>query len=230
MLVMDKKKKYAYVVISSLIACVLLYYVEQVIKTTYLTKTLVKLFLFTIIPFGYIKLYKKLPFKMAFHDKSCNKKDLTIGLLLGLVSFSVLIITYIIVKDMINLEGIIQDLQNKSITPVNFIFIAFYVTFVNSFLEEFFFRGFIFLNLYEMKFKKIAYIYSSLLFALYHIAIFKSWFNPWLMALALTGLITVGFIFNFIDTKSRNFINSWIVHILADLAIVLIGMRMFGFF
>lgn len=84
------------------------------------------------------------------------------------------------------------------------------------------------MNLYELKFKKTAYVYSSLLFALYHIAIFKSWFNIWLILLALTGLISVGFIFNFIDTKSNNFINSWIVHILADMAIMLIGMKMFG--
>lgn len=44
-------KKFKYVLITSLIACGLLYYVEQVIKVNYLAKTFVKLILFTIIPF-----------------------------------------------------------------------------------------------------------------------------------------------------------------------------------
>ncbi|TAH63854.1 MAG: CPBP family intramembrane metalloprotease, partial [Gottschalkiaceae bacterium] len=101
-------------------------------------------------------------------------------------------------------------------------------TFINSFLEEFFFRGFIFLNLYKLGFKKGAYIFSSILFSLYHIGIFKNWFNPLLIILAVSGLISVGFIFNYIDTKSKSFINSWIVHILADAAIMLIGLRMFN--
>ena len=106
--------------------------------------------------------------------------------------------------------------------------VGIYITLGNSFLEEFFFRGFIFLNLYNQGYKKIAYIYSSLLFGVYHIAIFKTWFSPLLTVLALLGLVIAGIVFNWIDTKSENFINSWIVHILADSAIIIIGMGMFG--
>lgn len=222
-------KKFKYVLITSLIACVLLYYVEQVIEVNYLAKTFIKIILFTIIPYIYVRLYKNSTFKSVFNLKKMDKEQLKLGIILGIMSFSIIMITYFILKNVIDLEGIAQDLQRKSkVTPANFIFVELYITFGNSFLEEFFFRGFIFLNLYELKFKKTAYVYSSLLFALYHIAIFKSWFNIWLILLALTGLIIVGFTFNFIDTKSKNFINSWIVHILADMAIMLIGMKMFG--
>lgn len=226
---MNMDKKFKYLLIASLIACVLLYYVEQVIEVNYLAKTFVKIMLFIIIPYIYIRLYKKSTFESVFNFKKLDKKQLKIGIVLGIMSFSIILIAYFILKNVIDLQGIAQDLQSKSkVTPVNFVFVAFYITFGNSFLEEFFFRGFIFLNLYELKFKKTAYVYSSLLFALYHIAIFKSWFNIWLILLSLTGLISVGFIFDFIDTKSKNFINSWIVHILADMAIMLIGMKMFG--
>lgn len=222
-------KKFKYVLITSFIACALLYYVEQVIKVNYLAKTFIKVILFTTIHYIYIKLYKKSTFKSIFNCKKIDKEQLKIGVILGIMSFLIILIIYFILRDVIDLQGIAHDLQNKSkVTPANFILVAFHITFGNSFLEEFFFRGFIFLNLYELKFKKTAYVYSSLLFALYHIAIFKSWFNIWLILLALTGLISVGFIFNFIDTKSNNFINSWIVHILADMAIMLIGMKMFG--
>ncbi len=222
-------KKFKYILITSLTACASLYYVEQVVEVNYLAKTFVKLMLFTIIPYIYMRLHKNVNFKLAFNYKKLEKKQLKMGIVLGIMSFSVILTTYFVLKNVIDLQGIAQDLQNKSkVTPVNFIFVALYITFGNSFLEEFFFRGFIFLNLYELKLKKTAYVYSSLLFALYHIAIFKSWFNIWLILLSLIGLIGVGFIFNFIDTKSENFINSWIVHILADMPIMLIGMKMFG--
>jgi hypothetical protein len=59
-------------------------------------------------------------------------------------------------------------------------------------------------------------------------AIFKNWFNPALIALALFGLIFIGFVFDWLNTKSENFINSWLVHIMADSAIIIIGLKMFN--
>lgn len=221
------KKTRTYIIISSLMICFVLYYIEQILQVDYITKTFIKVVLFTTVPLFYIKICKKTTFKKAFRYDTLERKDFKIGFILGIMSFLVIIITYFILKDRIDFQEILQDLESRSINATNFIWVALYITLGNSFLEEFFFRGFVFLNLYETKCKSTAYIYSSLLFALYHIAIFKSWFNMWLIALALVGLITIGFIFNFIDTKSKNFINSWIVHILADIGIVLIGVKLF---
>lgn len=221
-----KYKKRNFIIISSVIACMLLYFIEQVLVMSYLAKTLCKILFFTTLPYIYIRLMNK---SYVSNRIKTNKKDLYLGTGLGLFCFAVLIVAYFILKDVIDLSIIANELQTKSkVNSKNFILVAFYITFINSFLEEFFFRGFIFLNLYELGFRKISYIFSSVLFALYHIGIFKNWFNPWLIILAIFGLFSVGFIFNYIDTKSKNFINSWIVHILADAAIMLIGMRMFG--
>ncbi|WIV11835.1 CPBP family intramembrane glutamic endopeptidase [Proteiniborus sp. MB09-C3] len=219
----NKSKKY--IIISSIIACIILYFIEQVLVMSYLVKILCKIIFFTVLPYIYVRLIKRSPVS----DKiKINKKDLYLGAGLGVACFIVLISAYFFLKDAIDLNTIANELQSKSkVSSNNFLLVAFYITFVNSFLEEFFFRGFIFLNLYELGFKKLAYIFSSALFALYHIGIFKNWFNPWLIILAIFGLVSVGFIFDYIDTKSKNFINSWIVHILADAAIMLIGMRMF---
>lgn len=221
-----KYKNRSFIIISSIIACIILYFIEQVLVMSYLVKTLSKILFFTILPYSYIRLigqdYERNRIKP-------NKKDLYLGVGLGLFSFMVIIAAYAILKDAIDLKSIANELQTKSkVNPRNFLFVAFYITFINSFLEEFFFRGFIFLNLYKLGFKKGAYIFSSILFSLYHIGIFKNWFNPLLIILAVSGLISVGFIFNYIDTKSKSFINSWIVHILADAAIMLIGLRMFN--
>ncbi|WP_373897151.1 CPBP family intramembrane glutamic endopeptidase [Haloimpatiens sp. FM7315] len=221
-------KQYRYILISSIVGCILLYYIEQILKVDYLTKTIMKIVIFTLIPYIYIKIYKKSNLKLSLKSKEVKKNNIKIGVILGSICFVIILLTYFILKDAINLQGILEELQNKSkVTAVNFIFVAIYITFGNSFLEEFFFRGFIFLNFYEMKHKKLAYIFSSLLFSIYHIAIFKTWFDVKLIMLSLFGLISVGIVFDYIDTKSKNFLNSWIVHILADASIMLIGMRMF---
>lgn len=218
-----------FIIGSSFIACIILYYVEQEIGVNYAVKTLTKVLLFTLIPYVYIKFIKKSNLREALNFKKIEKVHFNLGFLFGIASFLIIIITYFIIGQYINFNSIAVELGSKSkITGTNFIYVGTYITFGNSFLEEFFFRGFIFLSLYELRYTKLAYVYSSVLFGIYHIAIFKTWFNLGLIALALLGLVVVAFIFNWMDTKSKNFINSWIVHILADSAIILIGFKMFN--
>lgn len=211
---------------SSLIFCTILYIIEQVLEVNYGIKTGAKWVLFIGMPLllnHFIKKEKK--------EKQVDKKGILLGLLFGIISFSVIVVAYIFLKEIIDFNSIVTEMKTKSkITPENFIFIAIYVTFGNSLVEEFFFRGYIFLNLYQEGKKKIAYIYSSGLFSVYHLAIFQSWFEWHVMVLALFGLFVIGFIFSWLNTKTNTFFNSWIVHILADTAIVLIGFKLFGLF
>ncbi len=221
--------KKTYIIVTSLVAFIILYLVEQVFVVDYITKTIAKLILFTGIPYIYLKFVEKSSVKDGLTLKKVQISTVKLGLILGTLSFVVIIAAYFMLMEYIDFNVIVQELQSKSkVTPSNFIFVGLYITFGNSFLEEFFFRGFIFLNLFNQGSKKLAYIYSSVLFGVYHIAIFKTWFNPLLIGLALLGLISVGIIFNWIDTKTENFINSWLVHILADSAIIIIGMKMFN--
>ncbi len=226
-MVNSTRKKY--IILTSLTACIILYYVEQVLVVSYLIKTVIKILFFIFIPYTYSKIINNRKFSKTINYINIDKDHLKMGFLFGIVSFFIILITYYLLRNIIDLHSISENLQNNSkITVSSFIYVGLYITFGNSFLEEYFFRGFIFLNLYELNSKKFAYIYSSLLFGLYHIAIFKAWFNIELVAIALIGLISIGFIFNWLDNKSKNFINSWIVHILADSAIIIIGLKMFG--
>jgi membrane protease YdiL (CAAX protease family) len=220
--------KKSYIIISSLVACTILYSLEQALAVDYLTKTVAKLLLFTLIPYFHVRGIAAFNFKGHLYFGKSATSTFTPGLILGAASFLVIIAAYFLLKGHLDLAGIAQELQVKGkITPSNFIFVGLYIMFGNSFLEEFFFRGFIFLNLYQQGFRKFAYTYSSILFGLYHIAIIKTWFNPLLIMLALLGLMGIGFVLNWLDTKSGTIINSWLVHIMADSAIILIGLRMF---
>ena len=84
------------------------------------------------------------------------------------------------------------------------------------------------MGLLEKTTRKNAYIISAGLFALYHVMLMDSWFNPYLFVLAMFGLFTGGLIFNYLNEKNKTILNSWIVHIMANLAINHIGLMMFN--
>lgn len=225
--VKEKDKVYLYIIIIGVIICSLFYTIEQFLEVSYLFTTIWKVILFGVIPYGLYYFFNKVsPFKLMKINKNTN--SIKIGLLLGGFVLAIIWITYFIVKSYIDLNLIADELMGSNlITPKNYPFVALYITFGNSFLEEFFFRGFIFLQLHSLGYKKAAYIFSALLFAIYHVAIFKTWFSPWLILLAVIGLFIGGIIFNYIDYKSESIINSWTIHICADIAIVVIGFIMF---
>lgn len=218
-----------YIFVTSLLACAALYYVEQGPGVNYAVKTVIKLLMFLAIPAIYYTLTRDKNIYISSTSGINTKRPLFTGLLSGLLFFAVLIITYYFLQSFIDFKPIITELETKlKITPLNFIFVGIYITLCNSFIEEFFFRGFVFLGIYKTGNPAAAYLYSSILFSLYHIMIFRNWFSIPLFLLAIFGLFVVGMLFNWMDTKTKNFINSWIAHILADAAIILIGLKMFG--
>lgn len=138
-------------------------------------------------------------------------------------SFLILMGAYFALKGFVDFGTISENLAEKDITSDTFLFIRTYVVIGNSFLEELFFRGFIFKNL-QHDHRRFAYIYSAFLFAIYHTAIFLTWFNVGLFLLALFGLFTIGIVFSWLNENSSNIYNSWLVHIIADAAVIIIAL------
>lgn len=225
----NKLSSTIYIIFASLLVCTVLYFLEQNPSVNYLIKTGIKLFLFLLIPSIYFIITRDKNIYLSKPSEASKLSTLIIGLLSGIIFFAILIITYNILASLIDFNPIIEELETRlKVDAFNFLIVGVYITLGNSFIEEYFFRGFIFLKLYRTGRTRAAYIFSSLLFSLYHIMIFKNWFIPSLFFLALSGLFIVGFFFCWMDTKSKNYLNSWIAHILSDVAIILIGMKMFG--
>jgi len=215
----------------SILSCILLYIIEQYLGVSYILKSSIKILLFIGVPLFHIFLIRKTKIKDALNIECPSLKQFRAGLFMGIGAFLIIIITYFILKEQIDLENIIVELENNvKVTKSTFIFIAIYITLINSLIEEFFFRGFIFMNLYENTNKIMASVFSALLFSLYHMAMFKTWFEPAIMVVSLLGLFLTGCIFNWLSIKSKNFINPWIVHMFGDAAIMAIGLKMFGLF
>ena len=105
---------------------------------------------------------------------------------------------------------------------------ALYISFINSFLEEFFFRGFAFISLKKLTSRKFAYIFSAALFALYHAGMTAGYFHIGIFLATLAGLFVAGIIFNYLNEKSENIYTSWLVHMFANFAINTVGFILFG--
>lgn len=222
-----KNKKLIYIIVTTFITIILLYIADQILHLNYLSKVLVKLILFSLFPIVYVLRTGENFIKDSFvHEK--KGFGVKLSHILGILVFIILIATFYLIKQYMNIDILISEFELKyKINHSNILYYGIYLAFINSLLEEFFFRGFIFLNLKKLGMKRMAYLSSSIAFSIYHVGNFQNWFNIWVFVLATTGLFVGGIIFNYLDDKEHTFLNSWFVHICADIALVGIGLSLF---
>jgi uncharacterized protein len=218
------RKKSTFIILSTLITCGLLAFIEHGIETNYLIKTGFKILLFYLTVWIYIRAYKEFRFKDVISIEKITVQEWKRIVILGLSSAAIVLIAYLLFLPLINLDAIKNDLTDRlGINATTYFLVGLYVTFGNSFLEEYFFRGFIFFNLP----KRVGYIYSPLLFATYHIPMIMLWFSPLIILLCFIGLWVIGLVFHKVNEKNKTIWASWMIHICADIMIILIGLTLF---
>lgn len=215
-----KKQNSVQIVLISL-CCAAMLWVDGVWQPGYWAKSGIKVVLFLAIPIlcGYI-----------FRDTTLRdmlrptKQGLKWALILGGSVYAVIVGAYFLLNRLIDFSPILDNLP-EGVTKATFPFVALYISFVNSLLEEFFFRGFAFLSLTGRM--RGASLFSAIAFALYHTAMMLGWFPPAIFALALAGLTVGGLIFNQLDRKDSSIYAGWVVHMFANFAINTVGMILF---
>lgn len=217
-----------YVIFSVIFSTLAMCFVDGIITPPYFLKSIIKIVLFLLIPMIYFVLYKDKHdyLKRLFIPK---KKDFLLALLLGICVYAVIMAAYFLLGSYIDLEAIKDSLTSGiGVNAQNFVYVAIYISFVNSLLEEFFFRGFAFLILKQEMSKRFAYIFSSAMFALYHVGMTNGWFSVFIYVLAMLGLFVGGCVFDFLNEKCENIYPSWLVHMCANFAINTVGFILFG--
>lgn len=202
--------------------------VDGVLQPSYLYKSLIKMVLFLLVPMGYFLADKSrlVTVKNLFIPR---KKDFLFGLSLGIGVYAFIMGAYFILKDHIDLSAIQASLTSGvGVNQDNFLWVSLYIAFVNSLLEEFFFRGIGFIVVKERVSRLFAYGFSPLMFALYHVGMTSGWFHWGIYLLALAGLFAGGCVFNFLNEKRGNIYCSWFVHMCANFAINTVGLILFG--
>jgi len=216
-----QKRSTAALIAVALLCCAAMALIDGVIHPGYAAKSLVKLSLFLLCPLLLSRFDPSLDLRRLFRFRP---KGLGLALALGAGVYVIILGAYLLLSGVFDFSNIAGALsEDVGVHRGNFLFVALYISFVNSLLEEFFFRGFLFLSLLERRSRRFAHLFSAALFALYHAPMLIGWFSPALDALAMLGLAVGGLLFNALNERQGTVYTSWLVHMFANFAINTVG-------
>ena len=199
--------------------------IETIIEPAYIVKSALKVAVFLLLPLVYAKITHT---KLLDEFFKIDKRGMMKLFVLGSFIYAVILGAYTLTKNFFDYASLVQSLSaDQKVNSGSFIGVALYISFCNSFLEEFFFRGFAFLSLKPYIGRKLAYIFSPALFAFYHGGMLAGMFFWWGYLVLLAGLFVGGCIFNYLNEKSESIYTSWITHMFANFAINTVGFMLF---
>ena len=187
-----KRNKKIIIMLLVLIFSISVTLIDAFVHPNYFVKIPIKLVFFLALPMLFFIKNKEAfkDFKKLFVFK---KSGILKSLLLGIGVYIAILGTFFLTRNIIDFSNVTSTLtSDMGITANNFIYVALYISLMNSFLEEFFFRGFGFITLKKHTKPIVAYIFSSTLFAIYHVGMLVGMFNIGALIFMLFGLIVGG--------------------------------------
>ncbi len=169
------------------------------------------------------KITLKEAWKLPLQFKN-NKKTIIWSLIGGAGTLALILGLFFPLKSLIDFSIIAENLALIGVTKLTYPLVALAIVLINPFLEEYFWRGFVF-RVYHKYYPRVAYL-TGILFALHHVIMLNSWFNWWQFTIITVLLAAVGILFNWIYQKTGSIYTTWFIHMLADLIIVTIGFFM----
>ena len=216
-----KKKSVISILAVTVFCCAVMALVDGVLRPGYVVKSAIKLAVFMVLPWIVSAVAPDVVYLQLLKPK---KKGLLVAFGLGIALYLLILGAYFLIGPYFDFSKIAGALTaNAGVTKSNFLYISLYISFVNSFLEEFFFRGFVFTNLKQLSDNTLAYLFSAAAFSLYHVAMMIGWFSVPLFLLVMFGLVAGGLIFNWLNEKLDTIYCSWLTHMFANFAINTIG-------
>lgn len=222
---MDKKRSSSTIIFLIIAACAVMAFIDAVLSPNYFIKSVIKIILFFVVP---VLVIKKGRITSLSAMLKIEPKKLVFSLILGAGVFLFILAAYFLLGPYFDFSNVTDALGDTyGVKKNNFILVALYISFINSFLEEFFFRGIGFLTLKKLASRRMAYLFSATVFSLYHIAIMSDWFQLFLFLLLIISLFLSGLLFNWLDEKYNSIYNSWLVHMCANFSINTVGFILF---
>ena len=108
-------------------------------------------------------------------------------------------------------------------TPLAYLGGALYWIFVNSVLEEYVFRWFVFSQCERLMPGGIAVVASALVFTTHHVVALQVYLTPAMTALASAGVFIGGVLWSWCYLRYRSIWPGWVSHAIADVAVFGIG-------
>lgn len=145
----------------------------------------------------------------------------------GIVIFLAIGAGYFLVTDRIDADAVREKALAVGLTsPMIYILGAVYWCTVNSLLEEYVWRWFVFTRCEALMPRWPAVIASGLCFTLHHVIALTAYFDWRITALASLGVFVGGATWSWIYLKYRNLYVAYVSHVFADVVIFAIGYKL----
>ena len=146
-----KKRSVILIFAVTIICCAAMALVDGVFRPGYAVKSVIKIAMFMLVPL----IASRIDRGVMYLPLLCPKKKGSLpAIALGVGIYVVILGGYFLVSPFFDFSQIAGALTtNAGVTKENFLYVSLYISFANSFLEEFFFRGFIFTNLKQLSSK-----------------------------------------------------------------------------
>jgi membrane protease YdiL (CAAX protease family) len=180
-----------------------------------------KVWIFLVPTIWYLKVEKK-----PISKNSPTKEGIVWGLITGILMSLIIVITWFLFNETLDIDGMVDILQSKGLDDINLYIIGmFYWIFINSLLEEYVFRWFITTKSSELfRSDVIGIIFSAAMFTLHHaIALYLFGFIWWQTIIACFGLLSAAAIWSLLYVRFRSIWVCWLSHAICDVAVFGIG-------
>mgnify|MGYP000020084571 CR=1 FL=1 len=132
------KEKASGIIVLVIICCVFMALIETIIEPAYIVKSALKVAVFLLLPLVYAKITHT---KLLDEFFKIDKRGMMKLFVLGSFIYAVILGAYTLTKNFFDYASLVQSLSaDQKVNSGSFIGVALYISFCNSFLEEFSFR------------------------------------------------------------------------------------------
>lgn len=130
------KEKASGIIVLVIICCVFMALIETIIEPAYIVKSALKVAVFLLLPLVYAKITHT---KLLDEFFKIDKRGMMKLFVLGSFIYAVILGAYTLTKNFFDYASLVQSLSaDQKVNSGSFIGVALYISFCNSFLEEFF--------------------------------------------------------------------------------------------
>jgi hypothetical protein len=155
---------------------------------------------------------------------SFSTRGMAEGIATGVVMFAAIVAVYWLFGHWIDAASMAGQIDAIGLgTPLVFLLAALYWCTVNSILEEYVWRWFVFTHCEALMPRVAAAVASGLLFTIHHIVALAYYFDWRVTLLGATGVFLGGTTWSWLYLRWRNIYAAYVSHVCADLAVFSVG-------
>lgn len=162
-------------------------------------------------------------------------KEIKLGLILGSLMSLLLIAVYFGLRDFSFMAEVPALIQSKLVgfgadTPLKFLALSLFIAVIHSFLEEYYWRWYVYRELNNWMGNQLAVVLSALAFTGHHVIVVKAYLpaeiQGWGIWVFPAFVFLAGACWSLTYGKFRSLWLNWVSHLMPDVAVLWIGYKL----